>query len=990
MFDPSPNPRVFAVPPGADFPAAVVDGILTAHANQPPETLARTRIFVNTERMRRRMTDLFAQGPARLLPRIHLVTDTPQLVPWADLPQPAQKIARSLEFARLIAPLLDGEVAPAPRSALFDLADSLTALLDEMHSEGVAPDDILNLDVTDQSGHWARAQSFLGIVRDYLDATHGTNLDPEARFRAATNALIDSWQSQPPETPVLVIGSTGSRGTTFELMKAAARLPQGAVVLPGFDRDLPHNVWKTLSRSDDSQPLEDHPQFRFSAFLGALDITPDDVQDWPAITPDPQRNRLISLSLRPAPVTDQWRAEGPALGDLVPATEGLSIIEAPQSRDEALAIAVALRNAIDSGQTAALITSDRTLGRRVTAALQRWDITPDDSAGRPLSLTPPGRLLRQIARVMGTDPRAEDVIGILKHPLTQTGGEDRGPHLRNTRELELLLRRKSAVAVSETLLTKFVDDDEGRTDWTNWLRDLLGDFAVSTVPTLGASHTKLISIAEMIARGQSDEGTGQLWEQNAGRKTREVCDRLDDDAIAAAPMPPTDYLRLLDKSLAAEDARETDETRPDVMIWGTLEARVQGADLVILGGLNEGTWPSRATPDPWLSRQMRRDAGLLSPERQIGLSAHDYQQAVAAKSGILSRTRRDDEAETVPSRWINRLLNLLGGLPDQNGPDAVLAMKARGQSFLDVAAALDAPTGEPEPEPRQAPAPPTEVRPKSFTVTEIEKLIRDPYAIYARYILKLSALNPLRPEPGAAMRGDAFHAVMECFVRCGPHTDTASAQEKFMEIAQDVLADKVPWPAIRALWFAHLSTIAPRIAEEEIARQSGAKNVVLEEKGAVSLPGTPFEIRGKADRIDQRPDGDVIIYDYKSGQAPSKKQIRYYQRQLLIEAVMAEHGAFKKLGPVGVALVEYLALNRAGKNLSLELTEHELDKTPVDFRPATIERELTQLLTHFHQSSQGYVSRRAMESLRWDGDFDHLARFGEWSATDEIETVPLP
>ena len=993
MFDPTQTPRLFGVPPGEDFAAAIVARCLATYRDQPPEALARLTIIVNAERMRRRLVELFSDGNARLLPRILPVTAVDRLVPDASLPPATSNLHRKLELARLIKPLLDAPDAPAPRSALFDLADSLAALLDELHGEDVSPETLLSLKVEDESHYWRRSLDFLSIVQKYLALSGTTHADTDARLRAATEHLISRWSAHPPLHPFLVVGSTGSRGTTFDLMTAVARLPQGAVVLPGYDDDLPQDTWNTLLGSE-GHCIEDHPQYRFAALAAALDLNPrTDIDHWPGNAPDPRRNALISLSLRPAPITSQWRTEGPKLGDLAVATQGISMIAASQPRDEALAIAVALREAVANGETAALITPDRTLGRRVAASLDRWNIIPDDSAGRPLSLAPPGRFLRHVATLLGADPACEDLVALLKHPLTQTGGDQRGDHLLATREFEIFLRKKGVVTVTDRDLDIFSSPDglPQFSDWSIWLKSLLSDLSSPIENTLGAAISAHISLAESIAQGQGSKLAGELWEKEAGRDTMDALAPLQDPNIAKTPLGLADYRALFEKTLASGDTRTTEASHPQVMIWGTIEARAMGIDLAILGGLNEGIWPARLDPDPWLSRKMRRQAGLLSPERRIGLSAHDYQQAVAAPRVILSRARRDDDAETVPARWLNRLTNLLAGLSGDKDGAPLQKMRERGDYYLAIANSLDAPDHAPQSAKRPAPAPPAAARTRSYTVTDIEKLIRDPYAIYARYTLKLRVLRALRPEPDAAMRGTVFHSIAEAFISAGPVIDPQTDADRFLEIARAVMAKTVPWPSVRAHWFGHLAAIARPFVEDEAARQAVSVPIDQEIMGKITMPGSIFSLRGKADRIDRQADGQLVIYDYKTGTPPTEKVMRHYSRQLLVEAVMAEHGAFEGIPPTTVARVEHIGLNRALKQTGVPIDFYKAPKsnTEIDYRAATIERELLQLLTHFAQETNGYMSRRAMERIRFSGDFDHLARFGEWDETDDPIKVVL-
>jgi ATP-dependent helicase/nuclease subunit B len=437
LFADTATPRLFGLPPGADFGQAVVDGLIARMTDPAPEALGHVTLFVNTRRMQRRIREVFDAGPARILPRVRLITDLARDPASGDLPPAVSPLRRRLELSQLVAGLLDRTEGLAPRAALYDLADSLARLMDEMQGEGVSPADIAALDVTDQSGHWARSLEFLTIVQRFFGGSDDAP-DPERRQRAVIERLAQRWLTEPPPGPVIVAGSTGSRGATALLIDAVARLPQGAVILPGYDFDMPAPVWEML---DDPLTGEDHPQFRFRRLMQRLGLGPDEIRPWTeAPPPSPARNRLISLSLRPAPVTDQWHSEGPQLGPLSEATAGLTLLEAPSPRIEAEAIALRLRHAVEQGITAALITPDRNLTRQVTAALDRWEIVPDDSAGTPLPLSPPGRLLRQVGEAIGARLTAEPILSILKHPLCNTA--NRGDHLRHSHDFELYLRHE--------------------------------------------------------------------------------------------------------------------------------------------------------------------------------------------------------------------------------------------------------------------------------------------------------------------------------------------------------------------------------------------------------------------------------------------------------------------------------------------------------------------------------------------------------------------
>ncbi|KIN65764.1 Double-strand break repair protein AddB [Sulfitobacter noctilucae] len=983
MFDPSDHPRVFGVAPGVDFPKALITGLHKRLTDQPPHAIAQVDLIVNTRRMARRLRDLFDQGPPSLLPRIRLLTDLDTLVPGVTVAPAVPPLRRRLELIELVSTLLDADTDLAPHSSLYALSDSLATLIDEMQGEGVSADTIADLDVTDQSGHWERAKRFLGIAQNYLDQMDSTP-DAQARQRQLIQKIAAHWQKHPAQNPVIIAGSTGSRGTTSLLMQAVARLPQGALILPGFDFEMPAERWTML---DGETPPEDHPQYRFFDLMQKLDVHPE-IEDWAQMpAPSSARNALISLSLRPAPVTDTWLQEGPKLKDIPEATEKLTLIEAPTLRIEALSIAMRLRKAVEEGQTAALITPDRMLTRQVTAALDRWNILPDDSAGTPLQLSPPGRFLRHLAGCFVRRLDAEALLVLLKHPLTHSGG-DRNEHQLNTQRFELQIRRTGlpfpdAASIQRvgTLAADKIKDPEskhGFVNWLNWVATQFNDLWATQPRPLADWVEAHLDLAERIADGSTPSEQSQLWRKKAGRKALEVMETLRTHAAEGGVMSAADYADLIGALLSAEEVRDRDAPHPHIMIWGTLEARVQGADLIIMGGLNDGTWPEAPPPDPWLNRQMRLKAGMLLPERRIGLSAHDYQQAIAAPEVWLTRAIRSDEAETVPSRWLNRLDNLLNGLPDGFGVAAWKAMQEQGTYWIKQVQALET-FDRIDPASRPSPRPPVTARPHALSVTEIKTLIRDPYAVYAKHTLRLRPIDPLVQTADARERGMVVHKIMELFIKSVSSDPSRLTRDHLMVVTREVLEQEVPWPTARVMWQARIARIADWFIAQERKRQNFAKPLLLEEsaKGTHRFDDLGFTLTGYADRLDRTEHGDILIYDYKTGTPPSAAQQEHFDKQLLLEAAMVEEGGFEAVGPAPVANAVFIGLGSNPKEIPAPI-----DKEP----PAEVMAGLHLLIATYLSDTQGFTSRRLVETDAASGDYDQLARFGEWDGT--MSSVP--
>lgn len=967
---------VFGVAPGADFASALVDGLITRFGDRP-EALARVRVYLNSGRMLRRVQEVFDSGPARLLPRLDLITGIGAATSVLAAPDP---LALEFELAQLIGALGQQRADFALGRSRFDLASSVATLISEMDDEAVPLASLAALQPEAHAEHWSQNLAILTAAYDYAARNPDIAPSAEAHRRSAVTALVSQWQHAPPDHPVVIAGSTGSRGTTRLLMQAVAALPSGHVVLPGFDGTQSAEDWARIAQTP---AAEDHPQGRYASFLAQVGLDPTAIPDWAEghEPPVPARNRLVSMALRPAPYTDSWRRDGPGFDAIGAATEGLTLIEADSLAEEAMAIAVRLRQAAECGQKAALVTPDRVLARQVSAALDRWSVIPDDSGGQPLHLSPPGRFLRLSAQLLSATLTTSDLLSALKHPLAASAPGQRGGHLKQTRRLELYLRRNGIAYPTAKTLENWRDRAmEERKEWTNWL--IATAFGPEPLPksTLQQLVVTHVAAATHLAAGPGGDAPGELWLRDSGAAAQTMMQALADRSDALGPIAVTEYLPLLTRQMALIPAYDPVAAHSDILIWGTLEARVQSADLILLGGLNEGSWPGSLPTDLWLNRDMRAAVGLRLPERQIGLAAHDFQQAIGAQEVVLSRSLRSDGAETVPSRWLNRLLNLLDGISAE-GAAALEAMQARGQRLITLSHHLHQPDAPIAAAPRPSPSPPVESRPKKLPVTQITRLVRDPYAVYARYVLRLKPLDPIQPEPDYRRRGILFHRIMQRLVgpdRALPESAEA-ARQQLQALAAGVLDQGAPWPAIAALWQARLLAKADPLIALEHGRAAQGAVLLQETTGQLPLDGIDFTLTAKVDRIDRLGDGRFAVVDYKTSSPPSVKQVDQFDKQLVLEAALLERGGFDAI-PRGaeVAGLAYISILNAATT-TIDLLTDEGAR-----RPDQAWEELHRLITRYQSAATGYTARRAIERQNFEGDYDHLSRFGEW----DIDAVP--
>lgn len=978
----SARPSVFGLPPGVDFADAFVNGLPLWLEDDRPEALARTTVFVNTQRAARRLKDLFAKRGNLLAPRIRVITDIASDLTIDMAPGPVETTAaRTLRALQLVRALIDRYPELAPPADAFDLAQSLTAVFADIEASGQDLTCLERIVEDDLAIHWLASRRFLEALGDLWPEHPGEMaMGSDIRQHAAVLALERSWTTDPPQDPVLVIGSTGSRTTTAAFMHLVARLPKGAIVLPGFDVHLNARSIDALTPKDDDPGSPDHPQSVLVALVNRLEQGWKDVAPWPgAPSGHDARSPLVSLALRPAPITDEWRKQGETL---VPspdaALEGLALMEAPNDRVEAAAISIVLRNALETGKTSALITTDATLSRRVSANLNRWGIVPDESAGRPLTLAPAGTLLSFILGAAATPIPTTDILTLLKHPLVAMAGP-RGPYLHKLQNFERKTLRHAGPGIDAALLQQRAP--EGWADWLSHALDPLRDLLHEAL--LADRISAHIAAADRLALGPDAEADAEtpLWKDKADPAVRAVLDMLADAGnLTGTTVSMAEYQTILVSALAGEQYREEAfRPHPGIAIWGTLEARTQSADVLVLGGLNEGTWPKAPTVDPWLNRPMRRKAGLPVPDLFIGLSAHDFQQAVCHAEVTLSRSLRQGDAPAVPSRWLTRIENFLGGIA--GGQQAWAEAKSRGAITIGQAEALERSDVPVSPATRPSPAPPVAARPTAISASRVETLVRDPFAIYARDVLGLSPLPETGRLPDARDRGTALHKALETFTRELSGLLPDDAQARFEEITASVIASEVPWAAQAQLWSARLARGARDFVRTEKLRRQIAQPVFQEREARLlidTLP-VPVTLTAKADRIDISPDGLVAIYDYKSS-APTKPQQWRYALQLPLEARMVQAGVYDGVPRTSTLHLEIINLFKPSDRSIYEQSPAEIDAIWDGF---------VALLRTYQDVNAGYTSQYRPRPGQFGdtGDYDHLARRGEWDDTTDFELV---
>ncbi len=983
MADPG-APALFTIPAHRAFADALVAGLIR-RAGSDPLALARALILLPNNRAVRAVTEAFvrASGGGLVLPRLVALGD-PEMgesvgVALDPAPQPGETpplpavppYQRRMILARLVAEERARGGQPIEAAEAVRLAGELARTLDQLLVEEVAPERLRDIDLGPElTEHWRRALSTFEVVLERWPAelARAGRVDAATRRAALLDRLERRWRSTPPGGLVCAAGVTDSAPAVARLLRCVADMPRGMVVFAGLDLALPVEEWEALGPHVPNAPgltrrsIETHPQFHLKLLLDRMSVGRDEVATWReggGHDADAARGRAIANALAPADFTGKWTRIGAEDRRL----KGVTVAELATPAEEAQAIALALREALEVPErTAALVTPDRALARRVAAHLGRWGIAIDDTAGRPLSILPPGTLLLALAEAAAQRFSPLPLLASLKHPLVRSG-EDRLAWLDGARALDRALRGPRPAAGLQGIGDHLAKHRGTAATWWDGAAPLIepiADVFARGPQPLGDLLAALRETAAMLC-GDA------LWSGPAGRAAAAFLADLEMEAPAGpARVDPAELPQLLRTLLDEVAVRPPQGGHPRLAIYGLIEARLQTADLMVLGGLNEGVWPGRPAPDPWLAPRIRAELGLPGLERRVGTAAHDFAQALGAPRAVVTRARRDAKSPALASRLWLRLQALAGDRLE------------RASALEGWTRALDAP-GEHLPADRPAPSPSALLRPKAISVTEVDRLKADPYAFYARRVLGLMPLDPVDADPSAAWRGTAVHDILEqWWKQDGCSVDTLRQRAKAM------LDDERTHPMMRALWRPRLLEAIDWIAGAIVAQGEDGRVVASAEgKGRIAIAGVTLS--GRYDRIDRLPDGRLAVIDYKTGKPPSPTAVRAgYSLQLGLLGLIAERGGFEDVRGVAGAF-EYWSLGKKrdafGYIESPVDPEGKREKIPTAEFTAIAAHNFTEVAGKWLTGSAAFTAKLVPEYAPY-AEYDQLMRRDEWYGRD--------
>lgn len=1020
-FDPfaGDTPRWFAIPAHRPFLEDLAAGVLDWLGENPPEALSDATILLPNRRAARAFgAALASQAGDRpvLLPQVRplgdLEEDEPPFSPGElglDLPPAIAPLTRRFEMARMIAE----DFAPglAPLRAL-ELADGLGAFLDSCHIEEVAdPGMVAGFGGEDFAEHWQASAEFLGLaVEVWPRRLEAMGLvDASWRRTRLLRLLAERWAEHPPRGPVIAAGSTGTVKAAADVLKAVAKAPQGCVVLPGLDLDLDKTAWGAIE--------EQHPQSALKRLLERAEVARDAVRPWFRRPVDAgvearglARQRLIHEALRPADATADWREEirelrkrsaeaGQSLDPIALGLEGLSVVTARTEEDAAATIALMMRETLETphsdgrARTCALVTPDLALGRRVAARLARWGVVADSSSGTGLGQMPVGVLVDVCARWMADPLAPQTVLALIKHELTTLpeATDDgvaelekvafRGPRTRDWARIEARLTqagapRRNGVPPSDWTMARLAQ----ATALAARLQALADAAKAAFEPVASLDHAAraLTGLVEALAGND-------VWAGPDGEAAASMLSQLIEGGASLGALSAAAFAELVAGLVRDTTVRTGGATYPSLRILGAIEARLVRADRMILAGLEEGVWPRGAPVDPFLSRPMRKALDLPPPERRVGQTAQDFVQGACAPEAILIHTERRGGQPAVRSRWLWRLEMLARGADTEAYPVRI----DRPTDMLNAARALDAPLfGQGGLAKRPGPTPPVARRPRQLPVTGVERWVRDPYAVYARYVLNLKPMDRPGQSAEALLRGQAIHKAVERLTLAWPDVLPDDCEDQIVHLLHEELRHHGFEDAAMAREGPLARNAARWLTGFETRRRAQGIEIRVEEEVALTFDadGGPFTVTAKADRIELSATGAAIL-DFKTGGVPSAKQVKtgFAPQLTLTGAILAEVG-LSDTGPVEPEDLTYVRV--VGRKVAGEARTLAQGAEAADLSAEAL-AGLKARVRRFDLESTPYLSWVAPQFMgNFGGNYDHLARVWEWhvAGAEEAES----
>ena len=949
----------------------VLAGYFIQRYKDNPEELANVLFLLPNRRSCQNLADAFVKyknGVPTLLPKMEPIADADEdevflsggAETLSQLKPAIDSTDRLFNFTKLIMHKNKYGIDDVSLAQAYALAQNLASLIDTVQNEELDFSRLKEIVPSNYAEHWQKTLNLLEIITEYWPQILEEKgyCDPMERRKQLLRAEMNYWRSSPNRPKIVIAGSTAAYKVLKEMVKTVAEFRDGEVYLYGLDKSIDDDSWQQID--------ENHPQYELKELLDYLQITRDEVKNF-GDKETAVREKLISEIMRPAATTGEWRKLSEEVFP-IETFKNIHLINCDDVRHEAKTIALIMRETLETeNKTAALVTVDRNLSRRVISELKKWNIEADDSAGQPLSLTHIGVYFRLIAEAVVQNNMTAK-IALLKYPYTSCGNKS-SSFKSAVYDLEMALRKeKKLTSEQQNLLDNFEQRLQPLTE--------LYENPTVNLKKMLIAH---IEVAQNLADTDVKTGDKIIWKNDDGSAAAEFFSTFIGKSEELGDIASNDYLPFLVTVMTEKNVRSRYGYHPRIKILGPIEARLTNYDRVIIGEVNENIWPKLPKADMWMSRPMKAEFKMQQSERSIGVSAADFAHLLNAPEVFVTRAQKIDGTPTDKSRWWLRLETVLAaifGSDDEQKKKYEFIYQEPYSQWAKNLERCDSPCPVKAPQPR----PELKYRPRKLSATQVEILMRDPYSIYAKEILKLVPLDDLDRGEEVFDFGNMVHKVLEDFNnQYNGEYYPENAAEILMKAGLRQFAENNVSEEMQTFWKPQLKAMIDMVVKREREYRHLLAKVNSEVKGEMVFKqkGGDFVISAKADRIDETKDGCLNIIDYKTGKGRSDKEIeKATAPQLPVEAMIAQKVGFNGVKKATVASMQYWALKDKSGKTDYEKSQNAIDK---------IETALKELIDGFDDPKRPYLAKPVASKYGQYGDYDHLSRYLEWSVREDDE-----
>lgn len=819
------------------------------------------------------------------------------------------------------------------------IASQLENLFDEIEKNDI---DIGKLHDIDDSNLSLHRQITLDFLKSFHVQIKNSLIRDNIFFNSSyqnfiINKFIEALNRYGTKNPIIIAGSTGSLSVGKKLIQAIAAQQNCLAVIYGFDHSL-----ATLN-------AQYHPNFLLNQLVEFLEINPASIQTYQGQNQlcTQSRSDFIKYCMLTHDQSHQWQDLDSKLNVIEIAqdlSDNFTLIEAKDEKEEAKLIALAL---YDASNASVIVNNDK-LATLLKYELENLGLQYNDSRNISILNSKIICFILSLLQLIENDFAAYDLLSLIKNPLFK----DHANPIIFDLEKKILRQERSETGLQgiKTKL-KTVNDAKITAFFDDLCRDLSALTQLSHHINIASYSQQLIASVEKL--------TNQTWHsllqtQDGQVEIFELFEKLKkQDFFMINSQNPLQIFRTI---FSKASYYMMSDANAAIQILSPVEARLVNRDLVIIASLNEGDFPEIESQN-WLGKKIRKDLGVDKKLVKIGQNAYDFSHYLHNKKVILSRSLVKNNAVSICSPFLLKFKALcqkanIALNSGQNLKQQLLCMQECEQIIAS----------------RANPKPPQHLRPKTLAITDIAKLRSDPYAIYAKKILKLKELQKIDYETGFAEFGSFIHKILEEYVKA------PQAKELFIKKAQKIFEDYFTSIQAQLTWWPKFENIFDNFIQTE-EKFSYLKNYT---EIPAHIVINNITLRGKIDRAALNQNNAIDIYDYKTGQISSiKSVISGDDPQLTISALMIIEGLIEidMKNYDNIASINYWKLSLSNQSDITTICKKS-DELQILINAA--KSGLEKLFSYFENEENGYISAPKLKQYK-KNEYHHLARIDEWN-----------